>query len=179
MERGRLADVTVREVALLAGVAVGTFYEYVANMRALAALTIHLRVKALAQAFEACQRQHQALPWPQQVAALIDNQLRLIGADAAAWAALFRVEREVSSPEAYNRHYEQFVGLWDHALAPVLPDAAPHAPRAQVARMVHCMVYGAVAQALLTQGPGLDMAGLQAELTRAVQAYLGVCINPA
>ena len=41
---------TVREVTAVAGVGIGTFYDYFGNMDALAALCIHRRMKALALA---------------------------------------------------------------------------------------------------------------------------------
>src|ERR1700730_5498641 len=41
---------TVREVTAVAGVGIGTFYDYFGNMDALAALCIHRRMKALASA---------------------------------------------------------------------------------------------------------------------------------
>ena len=46
---GGCEKTTVREVVAVAGVGVGTFYEYFGNMPALAALVVHQHVKALAQ----------------------------------------------------------------------------------------------------------------------------------
>lgn len=174
LERGSLSAVTVREVAAVAGVGVGTFYEYVANMKALAALTIHLRVKALGQGLAQTIAAHAGQPLDERVTAMLDHQIQAVMEDAPAWAALFRLEREVSSPEAYNKHYEDFVALWASALLPALANPLR---RAAVARMAHCLVYGAVTQALLTQGPGLDRAALRAELRRALQAYLDAALD--
>src|SRR4029077_21221254 len=41
---------TIREVTAVAGVGIGTFYDYFGNMDALAALCIHRHIKALASA---------------------------------------------------------------------------------------------------------------------------------
>ncbi|WP_077034749.1 TetR family transcriptional regulator [Pelomonas sp. KK5] len=167
--QGRLAKVTVREVAAVAGVGVGTFYEYAANMRGLAALTIHLRVKALAAQLQACAEAHREAPLPARVEAMLDLQLAQIADDREAWAALFRLEREVTAPEVYARQYEQWVALWQQALG----DEVPPARAATVARMLHSIGYGAVTQALLTLGPAFDAQGsLREELLLAMHAYL-------
>jgi len=170
MERG-YAGVTIREVAAVAGVGVGTFYEYVANKQALAALTIHMRVKRLAQAMSDYVSAHKGEPMHALVQGLIDAQLDSVMDEAAVWSALFMLERQVSSPDAYRKHYDQFVALWGEALlASTEPPEAARLP--VVARMVHTMVYGWVTQCLLTQGADLDRATLHAEVKRAVSAYL-------
>ncbi len=167
--QGSLAKVTVREVAAVAGVGVGTFYEYAANMRGLAALTIHLRVKALAARLQACIEARRGEPLATRIEAMVDLQLAQIAADREAWAALFRLEREVTSPEVYARQYEQWVVLWQQALG----DEVPAARAPAVARLLHSLSYGAVTQALLTLGPAFDAQGsLREELLLAMQAYL-------
>ncbi len=166
--------VTVREVAAVAGVGIGTFYEYVANKEALAALTIHLRVKGLAQALIACTEQHRGQPLKTLVPALIDGQVDQVLGDAVSWAALFMLERQVSTPEVYRKHYDQFVELWTQALAAACD--APEAARLPVmARMVHSLVYGWVTQNLLTLGPELDRQALRTEVHLAVRSYLTGC----
>lgn len=170
MERGYVG-VTIREVAAVAGVGVGTFYEYVANKQALAALTIHMRVKRLAQAMSDYVSAHRGEPMLVLVQGLIDEQLDRVMDEAAVWAALFMLERQVSSPDAYRKHYDQFVTLWGEALLASSQTLEP-ARVPVVARMVHTLVYGWVTQCLLTQGPDLDRAALHAEVKRAAQAYL-------
>lgn len=170
--------VTVREVAAVAGVGIGTFYEYVANKEALAALTIHLRVKGLAQALIACTDQHRGQPLKVLVPALIDAQVDQVLGDAVSWAALFMLERQVSTPEVYRKHYDQFVELWSQALAAA--SDAPTAARLPVmARMVHSLVYGWVTQNLLTLGPELDRQALRTEVHLAVHSYLTACRQEA
>lgn len=165
------AGVTVREVAAVAGVGIGTFYEYVANKEALAALTIHLRVKTLAQALQSCaQAQAGHTPWS-MVQAMMHELIDRVQADAISWAALFMLERQISDPEVYRKHYEQFVNLWLQGLQAATP-AIPTDQQATVARMVHSLVYGWVTQCLLTQGPQLDWAQVRDACTQAVRAYL-------
>lgn len=153
---GGCEKTTVREVVAVAGVGVGTFYEYFGNMPALAALVVHQHVKALAQV----------------VAAQLHAQVAPVLGQAVLWARLFALERQVSPPEAFARQYEAWVELWRAALA-AAHDAPRDAPAA--ARMLHSMAYGSVSQALLSRGAagGQGAAGalLRAELERAAQAY--------
>lgn len=170
IEQG-FARVTVREVAAVAGVGIGTFYEYVGNKEALAALTIHIRVKGLAQALQAG---IESSPHPSGVDLamdLIDGQIQRISQDAPSWAALFLLERQISSPDAYRKHYDQFVALWAQAVAPALtelPATAIHT----VARTIHGVVYGLVSQELITVGAQADLANLADQVKALVRQYL-------
>ncbi len=167
LERG-YEKTTIREVAAVAGVGVGTFYEYFGNMRALAALCIHQRVKALADAGQAALDAARGRPLAQVLDAQLDVQVGQVMAEAPVWAALFLVERQVSTPQAFRKHYEAYVALWQRTL-----EAAAGAPRdaAGAARLLHAMTYGWVSQSLLAQGPRVDAAALRAQLGQAVQAY--------
>ena len=160
---------TIREVAAVAGVGVGTFYEYFGNMRALAAVCIHARVKVLAEAGYAAIESTRGQPLMQVVDALLDSQLDGTLRDAADWAALFLVERQVSGVQAFRKHYEAHVRMWQGALeaASNPPEGAPGA-----ARMLHAMCYGWVSQSLLALGPQVDARALGAQLRQAVHAYV-------
>ena len=170
LERG-YEGVTVREVAAVAGVGIGTFYEYVGNKQALAALTIHLRVKALAQTLASGIVQLRGRATTELVTVLLDQQVAQVMNDAQAWAALFMVERAVSTPQAYRKHYDQFVDLWEQALA-AAQDAPDGERVSEQARMVHAISYGWITQSLLTQGAEVDRVALLREVKRAVLAYL-------
>jgi AcrR family transcriptional regulator len=170
LERG-YERVTIRELASVAGVGIGTFYEYVANKEALAALTIHMCVKQQAQAMQASIARHLGAPRADVVLGIIDDQIELLMGDADKWRALLLLERRISAPDAYRKHYEQYVTLWRQALASA-GDPVPEDRLDAAARMVHTMVYGWVAQSLMTLGTDLDKALLKQELMRAVGAYL-------
>ncbi|WP_298008964.1 TetR/AcrR family transcriptional regulator [uncultured Aquabacterium sp.] len=170
MDKG-YAKATIREIAAVAGVGIGTFYDYVANKDALAALTIHMHVKQLAIAMAACAERHRGVPTQVLAAALIDDQVDRILSDIPRWAELFVLERQVSSRTAYSKHYEQFVSLWQQALASA-SDAMPVALQPLKARMIHAIVYGWMTQSLITQGPAVDGEALRDEVKAAVSAYL-------
>lgn len=131
LERGH-ANVTIREIAAVAGVSVGTFYEYFGDKQSLAALCIHRRVLALAERLRAAAHGLRGMPRAEVAAALVDLQVEVIAADAALWGALFVLERQVSPLAAYRRHYTAYVALWRDALAQAgarLRRAAPRAAR--------------------------------------------------
>lgn len=170
IEQG-FARVTVREVAAVAGVGIGTFYEYVGNKEALAALTIHIRVKGLAQALLAGIQASQHPSAVDLAMDLIDGQIQRVNQDAPSWAALFLLERQISAPDAYRKHYDQFVALWAQALTPVLtgfPASEVHI----AARTVHGVVYGLVSQELITVGAQADLPHLGEQIKNLVRPYL-------
>ena len=170
LERG-YERVTVREVAAVAGVGVGTFYEYVANKEALAALTIHMCVKQQAQALQATGERHQGRPRADIAQAVVSEQIDLLMAEADKWQALLLLERRVSSPEAYRKHYDQYVALWCKVLAAASDPLSPE--RLELAaRMVHAILYGSITQSLMTLGADLNKVALKREVLSAVRAYL-------
>ena len=170
LERG-YERVTVREVAAVAGVGVGTFYEYVANKEALAALTIHMCVKQQAQALRASTERHRGMPRVDIATSIINDQIDLLMGEAEKWRALFLLERRVSSPQAYQKHYDQYVELWQQALSSACDPVGPERLDA-VARMVHAIMYGWITQSLMTLGASLDRTFLKQEVLSAVRAYL-------
>jgi AcrR family transcriptional regulator len=172
-ERG-FEKTTIREVAAVAGVGVGTFYEYFGNMRALAAVCIHERVKALARDAHAAGEAAQGQPLVQVVDTLLSSLVQGTLGQAADWAALFLVERQISGVEAFRKHYEAQVRMWQAALEGA-SDAPADAPGA--ARMLHAMCYGWVSQSLLALGPQVDAQALHAQLRKATLAYVQTLVR--
>ncbi|MDM0045530.1 TetR/AcrR family transcriptional regulator [Variovorax dokdonensis] len=170
LERG-YAKTTIREVAAVAGVGVGTFYEYFGNMRALAAKWISDTVKdaerQLRQTFDARCGQ----PATSIVDAMIDTQVRTILDQAQTWTLLFTLERQISTPSAFRRHYDAWVQTWGDALA-CASDPPPADRLPMVARMVHAVTYGWISQCLLTAEPPLSEQTLRDELKLAVHGYM-------
>ncbi|QTD89715.1 TetR/AcrR family transcriptional regulator [Burkholderia anthina] len=177
LERG-YAKATIREIAAVAGVSVGTFYEYFGDKQSLAALCIHRRVLALADRLRGAAHGLRGAPRAELAAAFVDLQIDAIGADAALWSALFALERQVSPLAAYRRHYDAYVALWRDALAQAA-DPPPAERLDGLARMAHAVCYGGVSQALLTLGPALDFGALRGELHTLLRAYLAAGASPS
>lgn len=170
LDRGYEA-MTVRELAGVAGVGIGTFYDYVSDKQALAALTIHRRVRAVGQQLVSTALAHAGLPLARLVPLLVEQQIDTMRGDVRAWAALYQLEREISSPEAYRKNYRRYVEAWASALTQA-GDAPQAEELARLARAVHVLTYGAVFQALLTLGVRTDWVQLRADLGRSLTGHL-------
>lgn len=168
LERG-YARTTIREVASVAGVGVGTFYDYFGNMRALAAKCISEAVRGAEQEGRQAIEHARGQPLDAVVDALLDALIGSIVRDTPAWAALMLLERQLSSSSAYRQHYESWVAMWQLALESA---AQPPAQLVARARMSHAITYGWVEQSLLTLDPPPTREFLRAEIGRAVKAYL-------
>ncbi|WP_179403335.1 TetR/AcrR family transcriptional regulator [Burkholderia guangdongensis] len=163
------AKATIREIAAVAGVSVGTFYEYFGDKQSLAALCIHRNVQAMAERLRAKAAELRGASRARIADALVDLQVDVVIADAPLWAALFALERQVSSLDAYRRHYDAYVALWRDALAQAA-DPPPAERLDGLARVAHTLCYGWISQSLLTRGPALGDAALRDELRVAVEA---------
>lgn len=87
------AEITIREITNLAGVGLGTFYEYFAKKEDLLALTIHLQVKQHAEHLKSYAQQQLELSTVVEInryiATIIQFQLQQIQAQQWLWAQTF------------------------------------------------------------------------------------------
>ncbi len=165
--------VSIRQVIALAGVGIGSFYEYFSSKEALAAVCIHLRVKDIAAAMHVAIDATRAEPLPARVNALLAAQSAAALAEPEQWAALFLVERKISGIEAFRRLYADFVQLWEDALS-AGADWPADAPLAQAAFAAHAMTYSLVSQTLMTATSRPDPETMARLLRTAVHGYLSV-----
>ena len=160
------ARVSIREVTHLAGVGIGSFYEYFATKDALAAVCIRQRVRAVATAMGQSIEATRHLVLPERADALMLAQCGAPLAEPQLWAALFLVERQVSGIEAFKSLYDDFVGLWARALG-ASPEMPPEAVL-EAAFAAHAIVYGLVSQTLITRSVQPDAAAVRQLLRTAV-----------
>ena len=163
--------VTIRQVINLAGVGIGSFYEYFPSKEGLAAVCVHLRVKAITASMRQCIDATRDEPLPDRVDALLLAQTAAPLAAPAEWAALFLVERQVSGIEAYRRLYGEFVQLWSDALT--TGNGWPAGASATEAAFVaHAVTYGLVSQTLMTAPEAKpDPATMRRLLRNAVHGH--------
>jgi AcrR family transcriptional regulator len=169
LERG-YDGVTIREVAAVAGVGIGTFYAYFPNKEALAAVCLRTRMKAvvtelaeLAAAGPADDAADTASD--RLVDALLDRMVERFAGRAAEWQALLHLERRISTPEAYARLYRLATDMWAAALA-----RAAHPARA--AWVVHTASYSLLTQRIMEDGARTDAVALRRQMGVLVHAYL-------
>lgn len=170
-------EMTIREITDIAGVGLGTFYEYFSQKEDLIALTIHQFIKynaRLLQQQAPLLINHEHLPLKSYVQQLLQSQLEQIKSQQVIWAKLFLLERQVSSPEAYQKHYALMVDTWHTTLS--LYANANHSPLnldfAALALNIHRISYSFISQSLLCEAQFSQWSQLQADIAIAIDAFI-------
>ena len=140
IERG-FENVTIREVVGVAGVGIDTFYDYVPNLRALAASTVHQRCQDSALLLRATVTLHAGQDVAAMVAALLQTLVQAGFSRPKEWTALLLLERQVSSASALRKVHDEFVDIWAQALR-LSCNALPEAKITYLARTAHALSYG-------------------------------------
>ena len=140
IERG-FEKMTIREVVSVAGVGIGTFYDYVPNLRALGAYTIHQRCLDSAIVLRAAVNQQAGKPVDLMVAALLQALVQSGFSRPKEWTALLLLERQLSSASALRKVHEEFVEIWAQGLRQSSA-ALPEAKITSLARTAHALSYG-------------------------------------
>jgi AcrR family transcriptional regulator len=170
--------VSIRQVIALAGVGIGSFYEYFSSKSALAAVCVHLSIKDITVTMRDRINATRHEPLPARVDALLEAQSAAPVAEPEQWAALFLLERQVSSIDAYRRLYAEFVQLWEEGLT-AGSDWPANAPTSEAAFAAHAMTYSLVAQALMTSAHRDDPMAMRRLLRSTVHGYLSVLVPQA
>src|SRR5574344_937694 len=94
------AEITIREITDLAGVGLGTFYEYFSKKEDLIALTIHLHVKHNAEQMktyaQSLMKLSTDLDFQEYLQQIIHFQIEQIQAQQFLWSQVFLLERRIS-----------------------------------------------------------------------------------
>jgi len=140
IERG-FEKMTIREVVSVAGVGIGTFYDYVPNLRALGASTIHQRCLDSAIVLRAAVARHAGQSAQVMVAAMLQALVQAGFSRPKEWTALLMLERQLSSASALRKVHEEFVDIWAQALRQSSA-ALTEAKITSLARTAHALSYG-------------------------------------
>ena len=169
-------EITIREITDLAGVGLGTFYEYFSKKEDLIALTIHQHVKSNAEMLKSyAQSRYELstnLEFTEYLQQVIHFQLQEIQAKQFLWAQSFLLERQVSSIESYQKSYAMMVQMWQSILKPFIQD---NEQLQQISLNVQRVCYGFVSQTLLTQPEFSDWKVLEADIIQTMK--LLTCIK--
>ncbi|BFM36355.1 TetR/AcrR family transcriptional regulator [Acinetobacter towneri] len=167
------AEITIREITNLAGVGLGTFYEYFAKKEDLLALTIHLQVKQHAEHLKSYAQQQLELSTVVEInryiATIIQFQLQQIQAQQWLWAQTFLLERQVSHIETYQKSYSMMLQMWQQIFAPVIHNAEK---QLRLALNLHRISYGFISQSLLINPHYQDWDALHTDISLAIQPFL-------
>ena len=171
-------EITIREITDLAGVGLGTFYEYFSKKQDLIALTIHRQVKNNAEDLKTYAQSliklSTNLTLQDYLQQIVHYQIQQIQAQQFLWAQTFLLERQVSSQDAYQKHYQLMIELWNDLLKPFIQQEKS---RQRSALNLHRTSYGFISQTLLVNCHFKDWEGLTQDILAAAQSFVGN-LNP-
>ena len=169
-------EITIREITDLAGVGLGTFYEYFSKKEDLVALTIYQHIKSNAEQMKSYAQSLFELPTEMDLSAylkaVIHFQIEQIQAQQFLWAQTFLLERQVSNIESYRKSYDMMVQMWQNMLKPFIQDDE------QLKHMslnVQRICYGFVSQTLLIEPKFNDWKGLEEDMIQIINNV--ICIK--
>jgi AcrR family transcriptional regulator len=163
--------VSMREIAAVAGVGLGTLYLYFPGKESIAAVTVRTWLRR--QAAQLSEAGQAAAPRTMEatVAALVAAHVRPLLEQPDAWRALLYLERRVSPPATYREVYLEYVAVWRDALARA-SDWPPGRDAQRLAFNAFAIVEAMVHRALLVQEPLPEAEALARDVEAAVGAYL-------
>lgn len=115
IERG-YEKMTIREVVAVAGVGIGTFYDYMPNLRSLAGSAINRRCTESAAVLSSTMTHHEGLSIELTVEHLLKALVKEGFGNPKEWTALLLLERQVSSADALKKIHDLYVQIWASAI---------------------------------------------------------------
>ena len=170
LEKG-YARLTIRDIAGVAGVGLGTVYEHFPGKGAIAANCIHQRFKSVSAPCLDVIESMRGRPLAQIADALLDVMVALHAEQPQQWAALIYLERHISDPIAYRSLYRHFVDIWQQAIQ-VSEQRMDEAAALEAAYVLHAAVYGLLHQTLMCRPEIVGSAAFRKELGALVHGYL-------
>jgi AcrR family transcriptional regulator len=164
-------NVTIRDIVLVAGVGLGTFYEYFDDKEDLARVCVHMRTKRIVQALIRCRKTMAGRSLAESVSAAIESQATIHAQAPREWRQHFLLERLKTDPEFYRTAYELCVLEWRRLIVTSADWPAGLAPD-EPARLVFTLVYGGLSHEALRAGDTPDFAAASRRLQRAAMAVL-------
>ncbi|WP_291372289.1 TetR/AcrR family transcriptional regulator [Acinetobacter sp. UBA6720] len=162
-------EITIREITDVAGVGLGTFYEYFSKKEDLVALTIHQHVKTNAEQLKSYAQSLIELStkstFEDYLQQIIHFQLKQIQTRQFLWAQTFLLERQVSNIESYRKSYEMMVQMWRSILEPYVDDAEQ---LKQLSLNVQRVCYGFVSQTLLVEPEFEEWDALEKDIVQSL-----------
>ena len=162
-------EITIREITDVAGVGLGTFYEYFSKKEDLVALTIHQHVKTNAEQLKSYAQSlmelSTKLSFEDYLQQLIHFQLEQIQARQFLWAQTFLLERKISNIESYRKSYAMMVQMWRSILEPSIQDDEQ---LKHMALNMQRVCYGFVSQTLLVEPEFEEWKELEKDIVQSL-----------
>lgn len=165
------ARLTIRDIVAIAGVGLGTLYEYFPNKKSIAANCIHQRFKGVGERMLDCIETARGRPLADIVDILLDTLVALHAGCVEEWSALIYLERQISDEQAYQSLYRHFVDIWGQAIR-ASNEKFQEAMVADAAYILHAAVYGLLYQTLMCRPQAVGTADFRCQLGKLVHGYL-------
>ncbi len=169
--------VTIRDIVMVAGVGLGTFYEYFDDKEDLARVCVHMRTKRLMQALIRCRKAAAGEYLADNVSRAIAAQAAILSEAPREWRQHFLLERQKSDIESYRAAYELCVLEWSRLISASCNWPA-EVPSDEPARLVFTLVYGGLTDEALRAGSSPDFAAAAQRLEMAAMAILSTIRVP-
>ena len=171
MLTGDFQKVRVREVVDVAGVGIGTFYDYFPNLQVLAASAMRTRRDGLIKTLHQTMVRHADASRSTLIDAMLDDCVEMALQQPKEWAALLMIERQVEDLPGFQAFHLGLQQTWADAFKSHDP-AAPLPQITAMSTMVHAITYGWCTQEILVfRGDRTRQASRQ-ELGAGVHGYL-------
>jgi len=165
-------DITIREITDVAGVGLGTFYEYFSKKEDLIALTIHQHVKSNAELLKSYAQSlmelSTKLSFTDYLQQIIHFELEQIQARQFLWAQTFLLERQVSNIQSYRKSYAMMVQMWYSILQPYIEDETQ---LKGISLNVQRVCYGFVSQTLLVEPAFVEWDQLEKDIHQSLGKF--------
>jgi len=176
LEKG-YARLTIREIAAVAGVGLGTVYEHFPNKKAIAANCIHQRFKGVGAGSAGRIEALRGQPLVRIADALLDDFVALHSDNPQQWSALIYLERQISDAAAYQALYQHFVDIWYQAIC-ASSARMDEADAREAAYVLHATVYGLLYQTLMCRPDFVATSLFREQLGALVHGYLASLETP-
>jgi len=175
IERGYEA-VSMREIASVAGVGLGTLYQYFPGKDSIAAVTVRSWMRRQAAAVAAAAQARPPRTLEQTAVALALAHVHAMLDHVDAWRALLHVERAISSPASYREIYREFVALFREAFV-ATSDWPATLDAQRTAFNAFSIANALTGQSLLVLDAKPDADQLVRDVRCAVAAYIAAAVS--
>lgn len=177
-QRDGWARLTTRAVALEAGIAVGTLYDYFPSKTALQSGYVRHCIEALIHAVDTQAVEPAGLAWRERVHRLVQLACG-VSESQPSWfhPDMLAIEPQVAEPKHQRRAHEELLAMWQRVLGACAD--LPHRPAPATVQALHLAVWGGRRYAMLVRLPEPELRAWAAEMERlCVQALTAAPDDP-
>lgn len=176
LQEHEFEQIRIRELVEVAGVGLGTFYEYFASKEELAQVCLHFRTKEILLTIQQCviQCAHQSAFTIAD--AIIESMIELHRQHPQKWSKLYLLERHLTNRCAYEKMFARFVEVWKKGLE-TSSDWPAQIDANYPAMILQASTYGIFAHRYINANETIDIDELTLHLKHVTHGYLGAFIR--